>query len=141
VGLAALVLAAAGCGGAGTYAVSGKVTFENGEPVPGGVVSFRPMAAADGKSADSPVAADGTFRLRTFHDGDGALPGKYQVAVSGPRGETDTEEGWRKKLTKKVPHVSPKYRNPETSGIVLEVKQERNHFEIQVGKPVYSKAN
>ena len=81
--LLALVVAA-GCGGTKLYSVEGKVVFPDGMPLTGGTVEFGPMDrnAVLGPRAD--IQADGTFRLSTYKEGDGAPEGKYRVLVAPP---------------------------------------------------------
>jgi hypothetical protein len=79
------LVAIVGCGGGDqkpTAKVQGKVTF-NGQPVPGGTLSFAPIAAEKGnepgKSASGGVNSDGTYVLSTYADKDGAVIGKHRV--------------------------------------------------------------
>jgi hypothetical protein len=72
-------LAAAGCGrGIATAPVEGKVLFQ-GRPLKFGSVIFQPEA---GPPATGNIQPDGTFRLSTFRDGDGAVLGKHQVRIT-----------------------------------------------------------
>lgn len=75
----------AGCGPSGpkTIPVSGKVTFDGGK-VPGpGFIYF--TTSGGGESVSRPgtaeFGADGSYRAKTFVDGDGLLPGKYALRV------------------------------------------------------------
>src|SRR5262245_18502134 len=78
-GVAVLVLAAFGCGGADRpVKVRGTVTLV-GVPVEGAVVTF--LAEAGGRNASGRTRADGSFELTTFAANDGALPGNYTVLV------------------------------------------------------------
>lgn len=80
--LVACLLAAVGCGPQhpGTYPVSGKVQFDDGQPVEMGLVELRskskPPVNARGK-----IQADGRFQLGTFEAGDGAVLGDHDVIV------------------------------------------------------------
>ncbi len=86
-----IVTAAIGCGGGSDNLavgpVSGKVTH-NGQPVSGGVVQFTPVSSGGkgpaGKPATGSVGADGTFKLSTYGDGDGAVVGKHKVVYVPP---------------------------------------------------------
>lgn len=82
-----LVVALAGCGPnlPRCFPVSGTVTVD-GQPVAGGTITFYPEA---GRSAMGKIEADGSYKLTTFRDDDGALPGRHAVTikattVSGP---------------------------------------------------------
>lgn len=57
--------------------VAGSVTF-NGQPVSEGTVTFFPTA---GRAALGKIQADGTFRLTTYDEGDGALLGEHRVTI------------------------------------------------------------
>jgi len=136
-----------GCGGGGDefpkrYPVTGKVIL-NGKPATKGSVTFSPVDAANGRAAGGEIQPNGTYRLTTVTPGDGALPGKYLVSISGfeidreyvrsklkqgvdPRelnliGETKYDEQAPKKY-----HVPPKYMDASKSGLTAEVKPESN---------------
>jgi major membrane immunogen (membrane-anchored lipoprotein) len=74
-----------GCGDdsglARRYAVKGKVTYK-GAPVPHGTVNFLPTdpPPPEGRAATGDIK-DGYYSLTTVGDFDGALPGKYMVAI------------------------------------------------------------
>jgi len=61
------------------YPVSGKVSYK-GQPVAKGSITFAPEDP-NGRAA-SGLIADGSYRLSTLGDNDGALPGKYKVTVT-----------------------------------------------------------
>jgi hypothetical protein len=83
-GLAICVLGGSlvGCSmsSSGTVAVTGKVT-KGGQAVSGAAVTFEPTAA-DGKAASGTTDDTGTYKLTTFVNGDGALPGSYKIKVT-----------------------------------------------------------
>ena len=79
-GFVLLAASVAGCGGGGDQlervAVSGSVTI-NGEPVPNGVVRFKPAAGTEGPMA-STMITDGQYDI----PGDqGPIAGNYEVQV------------------------------------------------------------
>jgi len=75
----ALLGAASGCKDQPPVApVSGKVLY-NGAPLPYGSVMFQP---ASGQPAGGAIEPDGTFRLSTFSEYDGALIGPHKVRIS-----------------------------------------------------------
>lgn len=128
--LAPLLLAvlAAGCG-SGRYAVSGRVTYEDGSPVEAGTVIGE--ATVDGKavSVQGNIEPDGSFQWGTERAGDGAPPGQYRVIVMPVAlGDSELAEGKR-------PAVSGKYTRFETSGITFEVKPGKNNLSIKVERP------
>ena len=113
VGLAFLPFAA-GCGASSTappsgltVPVHGKILLK-GKPVKGGSITFEPED--DGRGAHGGIEPDGTFRLTTFREDDGAVRGPHRVAVVGA--------------------VPLKYRNVSSSGIVVEVVEGRTDYEI-----------
>jgi hypothetical protein len=79
-GLTAVWIAAAiGCSDKPAVApASGKVLY-NGQPVPYGNVMFQP---AKGQPAGAAIQPDGTFRLSTFSEFDGAIIGPHKVSVA-----------------------------------------------------------
>ena len=82
----ALVLAA-GCGNPrGTVPVEGRVTFGGQPPPQPGYVYFVPRGDDPSVAGRRPGSAlfttDGTFKATTFEDGDGLIPGTYEVRVT-----------------------------------------------------------
>jgi hypothetical protein len=64
-----------------TAPVSGRVTF-NGKPIATGQIVFYPD---NGRTAMSPIDAEGRYRLTTFKPGDGALLGHHRVTIEAVR--------------------------------------------------------
>ncbi|MEX2173005.1 MAG: hypothetical protein WD872_01500 [Pirellulaceae bacterium] len=64
----------------GTVDVTGKVT-KGGQPVSGAAVTFVPTAAG-GKAAAGTTDEAGIYKLTTFVNGDGAMPGSYKVMIT-----------------------------------------------------------
>lgn len=92
-----LLVIGSGCGGSGKpIKTEGLVTLD-GKPVEGATVTFHPEAEK-GHVATGLTDGDGVFRLQTFADGDGALPGEYKVtvtkteAVAGPPSASGPEQ-------------------------------------------------
>jgi hypothetical protein len=82
--VAIAVVALIGCSGSAderqkVVPVSGSVTY-NGQPVAGATVVFLTKGSSPG--ATGQTASDGTFRLTTYDEGDGAAPGRYSVTVT-----------------------------------------------------------
>lgn len=126
--LALVALAAGGCGPP-RHPVSGRVVFEDGSPLAEGSVVGE--TTIDGKTvmARGTVGPDGAFAWGTDKPGDGARPGKYRVIVL-PRtlGDAEIAQG-------ALPAVDPKFGNPDTSGIEVEIKEGKNELKITVAKP------
>lgn len=86
---AILFLAIAGCGQGGPFKyvkVSGRVTFEDGEPLSRGQLVFDPQAEPVGDAHPRvgivAVNEDGTFGNPTSHKpGDGVVPGKHKLTI------------------------------------------------------------
>jgi len=136
---AALLLA--GCGGPGavkTVPVTGTVTLD-GNPVEGATVSFAPQAT-EGRTAVGVTDSQGKFKLNTAGAGAGAMPGKYNVAISKTTGgavaaaPTSQEEGMQRAeeqmagggFLPKGPvevkdELPPIYKDPKTSGLTADV--------------------
>jgi hypothetical protein len=93
--------------------VSGKVTFAGG-PCPGiGNVGFTPIEVAAGlprRPGSGRFAADGSFVVTSFNEGDGLLPGRYEVRVLCYSGLPDprSPDPWGD-----VSYVPEDYRPPE----------------------------
>ncbi len=117
-----------GCG-SGLYPVNGRVTYEDGSPVPGGTVIGEAQVEGKMVSAQGAIARDGTFSWGTTSRGDGAWPGSYRVVIM-PRalGESERAQGM-------VPAVASKYTRYESSGIAFEVKAGKNQLNIVVSRP------
>lgn len=89
-----LMVGLSGCGGGSgdqkaTAAAGGKVSF-NGAPVTGGSITLSPVGDGKqvGKPASATIQSDGTFKLSTYGNNDGAVIGKHRVTFSPPPGET-----------------------------------------------------
>mgnify|MGYP000897623273 CR=1 FL=1 len=130
-----------GCGddsGLGTrYKVSGKVTFK-GQPVQKGSITFVPDDP-NGREATGEIV-NGNYTLTTVRDSDGALPGKYKVAISSK--DVNLEEAQKnaaaggggalrqddvaKAAAAAKDLVPAKYSLTDTSGLTYEVKSGGN---------------
>lgn len=121
-----------GCGGASSdlarVPCSG-VVIHAGKPLAGAEVLFVPVDASTktARSARAVTGADGSYMLGTEVNGDGVIPGKYQVAI--------TARGPGKKIAPELnpglppeeaelpgpPLIPEKYFRPETSGLTADV--------------------
>ena len=118
-----------GCDGnaVATYPVSGRVVFSDGTPVTFGSVEFH-HAEHDLTSSGS-IEKDGTFRLGTFEDGDGAPAGSHEAVViqlimNGQAGVTPHEHGR---------HIDGRYADYGAADLTFEVSADgENEFEIVV---------
>jgi len=66
--------------------VGGTISID-GKPLTQGKVMFAPVARGDGleagKAAVGIIQPDGTFKLSTYRDGDGAIVGEHWVTIFG----------------------------------------------------------
>jgi hypothetical protein len=132
---AASVLAltsAAGCGGSRTFPAQGRVVFKDGadiHPLAGGLVVFEPLDPGAKDSARGEIRPDGTFRLGTYKEADGAPPGRYRALVSPPP-LPPTEEGRPGR-----PAIHPRYQSVASSPLEFDVARGPNQFTLTVEKP------
>ena len=129
LGLALAVLAClVGCGQSKTAPVNGRVRLKDGSDVSvlkGYSLTFE---AEGGKSsAVGELDPDGTFKLSTFGANDGAMPGKYRVAINPPNNPNPDKPP----TTSKLP---AKYANLDSSGLTAEVKPGQNNIELELDK-------
>lgn len=102
-----------------TVHVEGRITYL-GKPVTQGSVTFMPINNASGSTlqpATGSLDSDGNYSLRSYHEKDGILPGKYSVSVAAYRSyRLPTRPG--EKLDYSIPE---KYTSPQTSGLSADV--------------------
>jgi hypothetical protein len=122
-GLSLVLIAALGCTGGTpappkTVPTTLKVALADGEPLKAGEIRLVPERGSGGKEVEAVCrpAGDGTFKVTTFEDGDGAVPGKYVVVVKGVRG------------------VPAKYGDSETSDLRATVASAGGTVEVRVAK-------
>lgn len=120
-----LVFVAPGCGRSGLVRVSGRVSYDDGSPVPLGRVIVDAAGKATG--AWGRIKSDGRFTIGTLQENDGIAPGTYRVAIldastaSGPEGPGKV-------------FVAPKYSAFATSGLEFRVP-EQTTWNITVEPP------
>ncbi|MDR1140877.1 MAG: carboxypeptidase-like regulatory domain-containing protein [Planctomycetaceae bacterium] len=119
--LSFILVVVVGCGN-GHVSGSGTVKYSTGELVPNGTIFFStPQFNYTG------TINNGVFELGGLKKGDGLPPGQYKVHLIGTEITESTDD---------IPLFDAKFNNPETSGIIIEVKSgEKNRFEITVEKP------
>jgi len=84
-----VVFAGQGCGtGKRLVKVDGVLTWKDGTPISGAMVTFVPEGEG-GRDAAGLTGKDGTFNLTTYNAGDGALPGDYKVLVTKGSGAVE----------------------------------------------------
>jgi hypothetical protein len=133
--VAGLVLCAGvavGCGGGDgrlpVFPVSGRVVDAQGRPAEKAVVTFHRAGARAGDPRPSGrVAADGTFRLSTFAENDGAPAGEYAVTVvwpGPPPKELRSDPG-----EEGPDRLSGRYRDPEKPAWKVTVREGPNDLD------------
>ncbi len=130
--LVLIVMALSGCGrgdGLPTYPATGQVSYPDGRPLEGGTIIFESVEHR--VSARGAIDIDGSFDLGTYESGDGAVAGRYRVAISPPsQMDVDPDEGDVPAL------VHPRFTHPDTSGLEFTVSADRpNRFEVEVERP------
>jgi hypothetical protein len=121
------LLIAGGCGPT-IASVKGTATLD-GKPLKGAYISFNNQTT--GMSRECPIKEDGTYEVKILQ-GKGLPPGKYLVAVHphhthippnpGPDGVVHSNN-----IIDKIPN---KYRNHETSNLVLDLPAEGLVFDV-----------
>lgn len=123
-----LAVAAFGCGAKEKLGrIHGKVSFQ-GQPVSEGLVLF--SSAEKGVNMNSQLGADGVYEV-IMAKGAGLPLGTYKVCVSPPPAFVPIGEPAPKK-PKEYPNIPAKYRNFNTSGLTVEVKDGDNPFDIDM---------
>ncbi len=127
-GIAIAIIAMAGCS-PGTsdrtpvFPAHGSITFR-GQPISGALVALYPKAPIAGTpNPRANVDKDGAFNVSTYVTADGAPAGDYTLTVlwyKPVKKGTDVVSG---------PNVIPaKYANPNTSDLVVSIKQGENYL-------------
>jgi hypothetical protein len=126
--LAALSVVVFGCKPAEKLGrIGGKVTFQE-QPVSEGMVVF--SCVDKGVNMTGPLKADGTYEI-IMAKGAGLPLGTYKVCVSPPLTFVPIGEAAPQKA-KNYPNIPKKYRNLETSGLTVTVKDGENRFDISM---------
>lgn len=116
-----------GCGGGQPVApVEGKVTYK-GVPLKFGSVTFQPEI---GPRALGLIQPDGTFRLSTHGNSDGAIVGTHRVRIVCAEHQNPelqkTAEAAEGMCSRSL--IPEKYTFPETSGFQVEVREHNEPF-------------
>ena len=129
------VLAGCGPGFPETADVSGRVTYA-GKPVPEGRVLFWPE---EGRPAMGKIEPDGTYKLTTFAEGDGATPGVHKVTIKAtkvhfPGGGAAAAEAQGASSGQPVVQwlVPQKYERAETTPLTADVQPGENTIDFNL---------
>jgi hypothetical protein len=124
--VAAAWLGLAGCRNSDTlpalkvYEVNGKVLMADDKPLRGGWVYFVPKGDLP-VTPSAEIGPDGTFSIVTGGSGQGAPPGEYKVRIEAPQLRAAKKGG-------KHP-FPPKYKDEDSSGLVITVRAEPNQLD------------
>lgn len=105
--------------------VSGTVTLDGGKVPDKGMVYFTPLPTGKGgitRPGTAEFKADGSYRVKTFVDNDGLLPGRYAVHVECWKTAPKMGGKGNSTYTPGVSHVATKYLNAARSGLTLTVE-------------------
>jgi hypothetical protein len=108
--------------------VEGIVRLD-GQPLTTGTVRFIPTA---GRAATGKIQPDGTYRLGTYGDSDGALVGTHSVAIIAYAAGGDERPAYEKPAQASKPLVPERYLAPGTSGLRFEVKPAKNQADFNL---------
>jgi len=122
-----------------TVPVKGRITL-GGQPLAGATISFQPDGKGNGASGISDDS--GGYALSTFAAKDGAVAGKYKVAVTkmdgAPSGKDMNESGYAPPTASSPPPkslVPAQYADPAKSGLTAEVTAgAANSFDFDLKK-------
>lgn len=127
--LAALLMSSVsmvcGCGSDAKMAAVEGIVRLDGEPVPTGMVYFTPPV---GRSAAGQIQSDGTFRLSTFTDGDGAAVGTHAVSVVAFAGGSSSVTPGSEEVSERTSLVPLHYTLADSSGLTFDVKPGVSNF-------------
>jgi hypothetical protein len=128
-----------GCGGPKdgqlpTAQVSGQVSYR-GSPLGQGEVKFIPVQAGVGaRVAYGTLNEQGSYRLGTYGQDDGAVLGDYQVVVES-RAEIPADvaqHATKHDLARAKPMIPERYADPSKSGLTAHVAEGGNTFDFDL---------
>ena len=127
---AALLLAAAGCGGTGLVDARGRLTYK-GQPVPSTYVIFQ---SEDSRQRASRGLTDdqGNFSLAYSQSEKGVVPGRHTVFLQYHVSSAEELHEVVPKASRDLRAVIEKYGEPEKSPLHYEVTRGRQFFNIEI---------
>jgi hypothetical protein len=111
-----------------TLPVTGKVTYK-GEPVTKGTITFQPD---DGRPATGEIQPDGTYKLSTFADKDGAVPGHHKVMIVANTADPTKIPGSSPGYVAPKDLVPKKYGSLSTSGLEKTVSKDTASYDFDL---------
>lgn len=127
------IAALSGCGSSGPYPVEGKVVWRDGTPareLAGSHVIFD--LPEKQTSARGIIQADGSFRLTTQKENDGALPGKYKVLIV--EANRKARGGGADPTEMEPTKMDSRYSDPSSSDLEAEVTRGSNKITLTVDR-------
>jgi hypothetical protein len=101
----------------------------NGQPLTTGTVRFMPTA---GRAATGQIQPDGSYRLGTYGDSDGALVGTHTVAIIAYQDGGNQRPAYEAPTKSNKPLIPERYLAPGTSGLSFEVKPGSNQADFDL---------
>ena len=130
--LVLLALLLSGCYGSGIYPVEGRVNWRDGTPatdLAGSNITFE--NAEKKTSSQGRIQADGSFRLTTLEDNDGAPDGEHTVLIM----EVGRKSAGGEDPTLMAPgKVDTKYLTPATSDLRAKVTTGANTITLTIDR-------
>lgn len=111
-----------------TVPVQGKVTYK-GAPVTVGTITFQ---SDSGQPATGKIGADGTYKLGTFAESDGAIPGHHKVIVVANDGDPTKMPGSSPGYKPPKDLVPKKYNKIESSGLETTVSKDKTSYDFDL---------
>src|SRR5262245_35488370 len=119
-----------GCGSSGQnsttiYQATGKILLVNGQPLRGAQVRLVAKLGPNRGGADAfgSVETDGTFKLLTLDNKEGAMPGMYKVVIT-PRDNDPKTSAADKAFARQ--NIPTKYTSEDTTDLEAEIKSGTN---------------
>lgn len=129
---ALLIVSTPGCGAKPehpeTVPVQGKVTYK-GQPVIKGTITFQ---SDGGQAATGEIQPDGTYRLSTFAEKDGAVPGHHKVMIIANDGDPTLMPGSSPGYKTPKDLVPKKYNQFDTSELEVDVSKEKPTYDFDL---------
>jgi hypothetical protein len=128
--LAIAMIAAVGCGAkTDAVPVTGKVSY-NGAPLTSGTILLIPES--QGTAPTGMIQPDGTFKLTTYKQDDGAVPGKYKVVVQVFPEEGDAMGLPGMEFGGGKPPIPEKYMNASQTDLTVVINDSDNNLDLQL---------
>jgi hypothetical protein len=107
----------------------GKVLLPDGQPLKAGRIELHSQETA-GVDAFADLGPDGSFVLRTYKEGDGAVPGKYKATISPFNYRSSTGSPVKLPDARRIP---PVYLEASTTPWAVEVTSDGdNAFDLKM---------